>query len=133
LAAALPELPVDRLPARGVLTEGGATKAELMASYVARHYQEAVSAEQVARDVHLHPNYAMTLFKRTFHTTLIDFLTHYRIAQAQRLLATTEAKVIDVAMQSGFRTSSRFYEAFQRACGCSPSQYRRNHRLGPEL
>ena len=130
LAHALPELPAERFPAPVVLTAAGATKAEQMASYIARHYQEAVSAQDVAREVHLHPNYAMTLFKRTFHTTLNDYLTHYRIAQAQRLLATTDEKVIDVAMESGFRTSSRFYEAFQRACGCSPSQYRRNHRLG---
>jgi AraC-like DNA-binding protein len=130
LAATLPELPVDRLPARVVLTEGGATKAEQMASYVARHYQEAVSADQVARDMHLHPNYAMTLFKRTFHTTLIDYLTHYRIAQAQRLLVTTDEKVVDIALESGFRTMSRFYEAFERACGCSPTRYRNDHQLG---
>jgi AraC-like DNA-binding protein len=133
LAAALPELPATRPRAPVVLTTAGATKAEQMASYIARHYQEAVSAQHVAREVHLHPNYAMTLFKRTFHTTLNDYLTHYRIAQAQRLLATTAEKVIDVAMESGFRTSSRFYEAFQRACGCSPSQYRRTHRHGAEV
>jgi AraC-like DNA-binding protein len=133
LAAALPEWPAERFLAPVVLTVAGATKAEQMASYIARHYQEAVSVRHVAREVHLHPNYAMTLFKRTFHTTLNDYLTHYRIAQAQRLLATTDEKVIDVALESGFRTSSRFYEAFQRACGCSPTQYRRNHRLGPEV
>jgi AraC-like DNA-binding protein len=36
------------------------------------------------------------------------YLTHYRIAQAQRLLATTDEKVIDVAMESGFRTRESF-------------------------
>lgn len=128
-AAALPDAPAKGAPGRLVVGEGGATKAEQMASYIARHYQEPLTMEDVAREVRLHPNYAMTLFKRTFHATLYEYLTHYRIAQAQRLLATTDEKVIDVALESGFRTSSRFYDAFKQACGCSPRQYRRNQRI----
>jgi AraC-like DNA-binding protein len=128
-AAALPDC-VDRTGQGGFfLGESGTDKAEQMASYIARHYQESLTIEDVARAVHLHPNYAMTLFKRTFHTTLHDYMTHYRIVQAQRLLATTDEKVIDVALESGFQTPSRFYDAFQRACGCSPGKYRKSHRI----
>jgi AraC-like DNA-binding protein len=126
-AATLPETPTRR-KSRAVAGEAQATKAEQMASYIARHYREPLLAEDVAAHVGLHPNYAMTLFKQTFRTTLNDYLIHYRIAQAQRLLATTEEKVIDIAFDAGFRTSSRFYDAFQKACGCSPSRYRREHR-----
>lgn len=126
-AATLPETPTRRNP-RAVAGEAQATKAEQMASYIARHYREPLLAKNVAAHVGLHPNYAMTLFKQTFRTTLNDYLIHYRIAQAQRLLATTEEKVIDIAFEAGFRTSSRFYDAFQKACGCSPSRYRREHR-----
>jgi AraC-like DNA-binding protein len=129
-ASALPETPAARPHGAAIVGEAGATKAEQMASYIARHYQESLLIENVAREVHLHPNYAMTLFKRTFRTTLNDYLTQYRIAQAQRLLATSDEKVVDVAFESGFRTSSRFYDAFARACGCSPCQYRKRHRLG---
>jgi AraC family transcriptional regulator, melibiose operon regulatory protein len=129
LAESLPETPVRRPMARGILGEATVSKAEQMASYVARHHQEALTVESVARAVDLHPNYAMTLFKRTFQTTLNEYLTHYRIAQAQRLLATTDEKIIDVALNSGFQTPSRFYEAFQRACRCSPGRYRKEHRL----
>jgi AraC family transcriptional regulator, melibiose operon regulatory protein len=130
LAAALPDaVPAGRQGTRALLAEGGACKAEQMAGYIARHYQEALSIQAVAREVQLHPNYAMNLFKKTFRCTLNEYLTQYRIAQAQRLLATTDAKIIEVAMDSGFRTLSRFYDAFQRACGCSPSRYRKGHRL----
>ena len=100
-----------------------------MARDVARHYQQALKVQDVAREVQLHPNYAMRFFKKTFRTTLNEYVTQYRIAQAQRLLATTDAKVIEVAFESGFRTLSRFYDAFERACGCSPSRYRKEHRL----
>ena len=131
LADALPEASAGRRPPRSPLGEGGATKAERMAGYLARHYQEPISIEEVARQVQLHPNYAMSLFKKTFRTTLNDYVTQYRIAQAQRLLATTDEKIVQVALDSGFRTLSRFYEAFTRACRCSPSRYRRDHRIAP--
>jgi AraC family transcriptional regulator, melibiose operon regulatory protein len=130
LAAQLPDEELaGRHTGRGLLGEGGACKAEQMAGYIARHYQEALSVQDVAREVQLHPNYAMNLFRKTFRSTLNEYLTQYRMAQAQRLLATTDAKIIEVAMESGFRTLSRFYDAFQRSCGCSPSRYRKDHRL----
>lgn len=128
MAESLPGSSRDRTGASLAVGKGDATKAEQMAAYIARHFRDAPSIESVARSVQLHPNYAMNLFKRTFRCTLNEYLTHYRIAQAQRLLATSEMKVLDVAMESGFRTSSRFYDAFQRACGCSPIRYRREHR-----
>jgi AraC family transcriptional regulator, melibiose operon regulatory protein len=128
-AAAVPERTAARQPADVIRGATNALKAEQMASFIARHYREPLSIDDIAREIRLHPNYAMTLFKRTFHTTLNDYVTRYRIAQAQRLLATTDEKVIDVALESGFRTPSRFYEAFQRACGCPPSRYRKDHRL----
>jgi len=131
LAAALPDTPARRPHARAILGEGGASKAEKMAGYIARHYQETLSAAAVASAVQLHPNYAMNLFKKTFRTTLNDYVTQFRIAQAQRLLATTDEKIIEVALNSGFGTPSRFYEAFERACGCTPSTYRRAHRVDP--
>lgn len=126
-AATLPRAAAGRLEAGGVAGVANATKAERMAGFIARHFQEELSVEDVAGHVQLHPNYAMTLFKQTFRTTVNEYLTHYRIAQAQRLLATTDEKVIDIAFAAGFRTTSRFYDAFQRACGSSPNRYRREH------
>jgi AraC-like DNA-binding protein len=79
--------------------------------------------------VGLHPNYAMGLFQNAFGTTLIEYLTHHRISHAQRLLATTDEKIVEVAFSSGFSSISRFNEAFRRECGCSPREYRRKHRF----
>jgi AraC-like DNA-binding protein len=71
----------------------------------------------------------MSLFKKAFGTTLIDYLTHHRISHAQRLLATTDAKIVEIAFSSGFNSISRFNEAFRRACNCTPREYRRQHAL----
>jgi AraC-like DNA-binding protein len=111
-----------------VLGEGGLSKVEQMACLIAQRYTEHLTVTEIGRAVGLHPNYAMGLFQKTFGTTLIDYLTEHRVSHAQRLLATTDEKIISVALSSGFNSISRFNEAFRRACGCTPRQYRKEHR-----
>jgi AraC-like DNA-binding protein len=131
LAAALPPPAADRRQRHRPMTiqEGGLSKVERMACLIARRYTEPLTVEEISREVGLHPNYAMSLFKHAFGTTLIEYLTHHRISHAQRLLATADSKIVDVALASGFNSISRFNEAFRQACGCSPRQYRRNHAM----
>ena len=85
-----------------------------------RHYTEPLSVEEVSRSVGLHPGYAMTLFRKTFGMTLVEYVTQHRLTHAQRLLATTDKAVLTVALESGFGSLSRFNDAFKRACGCTP-------------
>jgi len=39
-------------------------------------------------------------------------------------MATTEKKILSVAMESGFHTPCRFYQAFRQVCGMTPKLYR---------
>ena len=111
-----------------LLGEGGLSKVEQLAAYIAQHYQETIMIGNLAREVGLHPNYAMNLFKKTFNLTLNDYVTQHRMSHAQRLLATSDNKIVDIALESGYPTLSRFYEAFKKSCGCSPSRYRGDHQ-----
>lgn len=115
--------------AESVLIEtGGLNRVEQMALFIARRYTEPLTAEVISRTAGLHPNYAMALFKKALGLTLIDCVTQHRVSHAQRLLATTDEKIIAVALNSGFTSLSRFHEAFKRACGCAPKEYRNRHR-----
>lgn len=111
-------------PAPSVRCEPGSA-AERMAQHIVAHYHTALTVEEVAAAVGLHPNYAMTCFKQTFGMTIWEYTLQYRVAQAQRLLVTTDASVLDVAMQSGFGSLSSFYAAFQRLTGRTPKEVRR--------
>jgi AraC-like DNA-binding protein len=115
--------------AHSIMQAGGLNRAEQIALYIARHYTEPLTAEQISKSVGLHPNYAMTLFKKAMGITMVDFLTQHRVSHAQRLLATTDDKIIEVAYSAGFGSSSRFHDAFIRWCGCPPKQYRKEHRV----
>lgn len=107
--------------------------AEKMAQYIVAHYQAPLTVEAVALAVGLHPNYASTAFKRTFGMTIWEYTLQYRVTQAQRLLVTTDASVLDVALQSGFGSLSSFYAAFQRFTGRTPKTMRRAVYYGKPL
>jgi AraC-like DNA-binding protein len=119
-------------PKRGrllTITDTGLNKVEQMACFIAQNYTEKLTVQQIGDFVKLHPNYAMNLFQKTFGTTLNAYLTQHRVSHAQRLLATTDETVTEVAFQSGFLSISRFNDAFRRACGCPPREYRRLHQI----
>jgi len=106
---------------------GRLNKVEQIVCYIAQQYAQPITVTDIGREVGLHPNSAMRLFKRVFGTTLVNHLTHHRIFHAKRLLATTDQKIVDVAFGSGFSSISRFNEAFRNTCGCSPREYRLHH------
>jgi AraC-like DNA-binding protein len=97
---------------------------ERIAVFIADHYTEAITVEQIARQVHLHPNYVMSLFRKSFGISIGDYITQYRISHAQRLLVTTTMNVSEIALDAGFGSVSRFYSAFKQVCEVSPRAYR---------
>jgi AraC family transcriptional regulator, melibiose operon regulatory protein len=99
-----------------------------MARFITAHHRDPIRAGDVAAAVHLHPNYAMTLFRQVLGTTVHAYLTGRRIAEAQRLLLTGTATTSQIADAAGFGSHSGFYAAFTRACGVPPGTYRRAHR-----
>lgn len=112
-----------------IIETGGLSRVEQMASYIAQHYTRKLTVEEIANAAGLHTNYAMGLFKKVLGITLIDCVTQHRVTHAQRLLATTDEKIICVGLESGFASLSRFQEAFKKWCGCSPKKYRTGHSV----
>ncbi len=108
--------------------QGDFPKAAAMVRYIAEHYQEPLTVQDIAHSAGLHPNYAMTLFHSRTGLTVMDYVSYQRISHAQLLLATTDTRVVDVAFHAGFGSASRFYSAFKRTCGKTPNEYRRELR-----
>jgi AraC-like DNA-binding protein len=104
------------------------TRADQIACYIARNYQQPLTSQSIAEATGVHANYAMTLFRKTFGTTLTAFIVQHRISHAQRLLVTTDDAILNVALDSGFQSLSRFNEAFKAGCGCAPREFRKAHR-----
>lgn len=109
-------------------SEGGPLrKVSDMARFVAENHARPLPLREVAHHVGLHPNYAMTLFRRHYGMTLSTYLTRLRVCQAQYLLISTEANISRIAFETGFGSISHFYEAFKKVSRRTPRQYRLLH------
>ncbi len=119
--------PVELLDVSPVSKISGArewNRAQLASSLITQYYQHPLSVTDIANKLGIHAHSLMRLFQQTFGMSVIEYLTQYRLAQAQRLLATTDLPVLEIALSSGFSSVSRFYAAFHNAFGCSPRAYR---------
>ena len=117
-------------PPRLNCTHAGAGQIARATRFIARHYREAVSVQDIADEMGLHPKYLMRIFKKQIGASVWEYLTRLRVSHAQRLLITTDMKVLDVAMESGFSSAAPFYAAFAtHSRGLRPLDYRRNHHV----
>jgi len=96
----------------------------VMTRLIAQSFREPITPTEVAEASHLNPTYAMTLFRRVVGCSIGAYLTRCRVAEAQRLLVTTNRSTTDVAHAAGFGSQSQFYTHFTRTCGQSPGRYR---------
>lgn len=105
------------------------SKVDQMTCFIAEHYVEPLHTQDIADAAHLHPNYAMSLFRKHIGMSMLDYITRYRLAHAQRLLITTDANISTIALAAGFGSVSRFYSVFKASCGMLPGEYRSGLRL----
>jgi len=115
-------------PTAGERSAHPESRAVRIARFIAAHFTEPIGVDDVARHASVHPHYAMAIFKEAFGVGIVEYLTQHRVAHAQQLLATTDHNVLEIALQSGFGSASRFYEAFKQVCGTAPLAYRRELR-----
>lgn len=99
-----------------------------MATFIASNVRNAVRVADVARAIHLQPNRAATVFRQVFGVGITTYVGQLRVAQAQRLLLTTDLTAAAVGTESGFQSSSSYHETFMAICGATPTQWRRQHQ-----
>lgn len=74
------------------------------------------------------PRHLSRIFREVVGMSFRDKRAELRLAQACDLLANTELKIVDVALESGFQSLSLFNLMFARRFGTSPGQWRQKNR-----
>jgi len=111
---------------RKVLDGGEAqidTRAHLVkraVEFVRAHAVQPLALADVARAVHVSPNYLTALFRAETGMPLGRYILGERIARAQVLLKEPEASVKAVALTLGFADPFTFSRAFKRVTGKAP-------------
>ncbi len=95
--------------------------------YIESNYKDKITLDSLAKTCNLTKFYLSHKFSKLYGKSPIAYLTEVRIAAAKDLLQTTNHSIEEIASATGFSSSSYFSQTFQRVCGMSPQQYRKEH------
>ena len=86
-----------------------------------------ISLNSTARHVGMSAAYFSTIFSQTTGQSFIAFLTGLRIERAKELLAGTDRKLSEIAMDIGYNEPNYFSHVFRKTVGMTPKEYRARH------
>lgn len=107
------------------VVERGVAPAVRMARFMSTRFTEPLTVQDVAAAAGLGASQAMAVFRRDYGTTIGAYLAARRVDEARRLLRSTTYTTDRVLLAAGFGSVSAGYEAFRRATGEPPAQWRR--------
>ena len=96
-----------------------------VAAYLCEHAREQITLSEVAAHFAVSPSHLSRVFHQETGFGLREYLVHYRIRQACDLLLNTNLSVTQIADRCGFSDSNYFGDAFKKATGLSPREYRK--------
>lgn len=92
--------------------------------YIDEHYKEDLSLKTVAAAIGYAPNYVSSCLSGVLGMNFRTILNSARVENAKQLLITTDMKISDIALESGFSSENVFYGIFEKHVGKTPRQYR---------
>ena len=98
-------------------------------SYISAHFREPISLEKTAADLGVSKYVLSRLFSKVFHRNFSRYLNDTRINYAVFCLESTNDRILDLCMESGFDSLRTFHRAFQERFQMTPSEYRKRFRI----
>jgi len=87
-------------------------------------------AEQAGMSYHQ----ASQVINGQMNQRFFSFVNNYRVQLAKELLTnpdTNKMAIVDLAMEAGFKSKSSFYDAFKKATGVTPTQFKKSSEETP--
>ncbi len=98
--------------------------------YIASHYNENISLDEVSNINNMSNFYFCRLFKSLLNMGFTDYLNTVRVHHSTKLLAESNLSITEIALENGFSSVSYFNRVFKSIQNCSPSEYRRFSKEG---
>ncbi|WP_219837438.1 bifunctional transcriptional activator/DNA repair enzyme AdaA [Paenibacillus sp. R14(2021)] len=98
-----------------------------IAKAIRTHYADKITLSMLAEQQHVSPFHMHRTFKRICGVTPAAYLLLTRIEAAKQLLRSSVRTIGEIGEQVGLPSPAHFATVFQRAEGCTPTQYRLAH------
>jgi len=86
-----------------------------------------ISLKELSEKSGISARYLSQVINSRFNQNFFDFINHYRIEEAKRLMAGTvrkELTILEVMYNVGFNSKSSFQAAFRKYTGTTPTEFR---------
>lgn len=100
-----------------------------MLAYIDRHFPQPILLADISGAGRISQSKCFELFSRFIGQTPNTCLTMRRLKESQELLSHTDLTMGQIADRVGFSGSSYFAERFRQYFRCTPTEYRRIHKL----
>ena len=100
-------------------------------NYIANHYSEPITIEELAASVYVSKYYLINLFNKSIGMPPYRYLVEYRLNQSKFLLLNTDMMVGEIASRVGFNSESQYIKLFNQYIGTTPKQFRKKFMAKP--
>jgi transcriptional regulator GlxA family with amidase domain len=89
-----------------------------------KHIEDPLSSRQLAATVGLSTRQLERLFRRHFDQTPRQYYLRMRLDRGRDLLRRSSRPILDIAVASGFTSTSHFTKSYRKCFGLTPSEER---------
>jgi AraC-like DNA-binding protein len=107
-----------------VLKEVDMQRFQKLFDYVNHNYRQDISTLMAAKICNMSYSYFSRKFKEITGKTFTEYLNYVRIREAEKLLLTTDMNITQVALNTGFSSTSYFIKQFRHYKRISPKKFR---------
>ena len=94
--------------------------------FIEANLQDDLTLDGVAGAVGLSRYHLQRLFRAIYGDNLKAYIRKRRLTAAAHELANSDARIIEIALASGFESQEAFSRSFHALFGCNPGEYRRD-------
>lgn len=93
--------------------------------YVLSHIGESITTDALAKTCGINRTYLCKRFQEETGSTLGQYVTQLKMAEARRLMDITGKSISDISAYLGYSSQSHFQRVFRKHFGITPGEYRK--------
>lgn len=101
------------------------SKLKPLFNYLEANYPQQISSHTACSILGLNSSYFSRMFKEITGQNFSEYLIKFRLSKAVEMLNSTQLTISEIALNTGFSSSSYFIETFKKYYFCSPSDFRK--------
>jgi AraC family transcriptional regulator len=101
--------------------------------YIQKNLGSEMSLQDLSKNAHFSRYHFHRIFRALVGESIGEHIRRLLLERAASYLKHTEKPVIDIAFDAGYQTHEAFSRAFKIAFSCSPTEFRANNTLVPQI